>query len=288
MSFGLAVSPTTVFEHWQFDPVSAAGLAMESFVAVAYIVGWRMVRRRRPWSGWRVLSFVAGLLLIALVLQSGFSTYDDTVFSVHMTQHLVLMMAAPPLLAMGAPITLLLAILGPAGRRRVRGVLRDPSMQLIEGRKAAILLPLDYYGSMFLYMLTPLYRESEVNPGFHEFVHVYFLACGVFLWFPLIRMDPTRWRPAYRLQLLTISVGVPLFVLLGFLVAVEGRFVSPEHSVHQIRGGALMIGVLGAVLSLSGLVVIALRQRRRESRIRKAHAATVGRSVRTALLVSAD
>jgi cytochrome c oxidase assembly factor CtaG len=119
---------------------------------------------------------------------------------------------------------------------------------------------------MFIYMLTPLYRASEINSVFHEFVHAYFLACGILLWWPLIRMDPTRWRPTYRVQVGIILAGIPLYVLLAVLIAAEGQFISPAHSPHQIRVGALILGVLGTTLSLLGLMVLSQRQRIRTKR----------------------
>ena len=49
------------------------------------------------------------MLCLAFALQSGFATYDDELLWVHMSQHLLLMMVAAPLLAWGAPVRLWLA-----------------------------------------------------------------------------------------------------------------------------------------------------------------------------------
>jgi cytochrome c oxidase assembly factor CtaG len=252
-----SVSVHVVLTRWQFDTISCIGLAIEATAAVGYLGAvWALRRRGRKWPTTRAISFISGVVVIAFALQSGFSSYDDEVFWVHMTQHLILMMVAPPLLALGAPITLVLAVLKRPGRRRVMGLLRDPAMRMVDGPAAAWLLPLDYYGSMFVYMLTPLYRESEVNAAFHEFVHAYFLACGLLLWLPLIGRYPARWRPTFRTKLVVVAIGVPLYALLGILVGAEGRFVSPADSVQSIRLGAWVLALLGAVCSLFGLFVL--------------------------------
>ena len=269
-----AVSVNVVLTRWQFDTISCIGLALEATAAMGYLVAvWALRRRGRKWPTTRVISFASGVFLIAFALQSGFSSYDDEVFWVHMSQHLILMMVAPPLLALGAPITLVLAVLKRPGRRRAMGLLRDPAMRMVDGPAAAWLLPVDYYGSMFVYMLTPLYRESEVNIAFHEFVHVYFLACGLLLWLPLIGGYPARWRPAYRTRLFVVAVGVPLYALLGTLVGAEGQFVSPAHSAQSIRLGAWVLALLGAACSLSGLLLLwrveAVRTRSRAQRTAK-------------------
>src|SRR5215471_19405251 len=97
-----------VLTRWQFAPVVTA------FAVVAaglYLWGAERVRRRhpaRPWPLWRTLTFLLGLLVIVAATESGIGTYDDTLFWVHMVQHLMLLMIAPPLLVAGQPITLLL------------------------------------------------------------------------------------------------------------------------------------------------------------------------------------
>ena len=55
---------------------------------------------------------------IAFALMSGIDRYDTTLFSVHMVQHILLMLVAAPLIALSAPITLLLRVSSPETRRR--------------------------------------------------------------------------------------------------------------------------------------------------------------------------
>src|SRR5688572_25283682 len=62
------------------------------------------VPRYRSWC-WH-----AGLLVLFVALASPIATFDATLFWVHMVQHLLLTLVAAPLLALGAPITLLLRV----------------------------------------------------------------------------------------------------------------------------------------------------------------------------------
>ena len=48
-------------------------------------------------------SFVAGLLTIVVALDSPLDTYADQLFWVHMTQHILLLTVAPPLILLGRP-----------------------------------------------------------------------------------------------------------------------------------------------------------------------------------------
>src|ERR1700732_3870140 len=94
--------------NWQFALIVTAFTAL---VAAAYLWGVLRVRRRhprRPWPLRRTIPFLLGLLVIHLATPSGVGTYADTLFWDHMTQHLMLIMIAPPLLVVGQPATLLL------------------------------------------------------------------------------------------------------------------------------------------------------------------------------------
>jgi putative membrane protein len=265
----VSVDWTRVLTNWQTDAVSVTGIVLELAVVVAYCYGVARVRSSgRNWPAFRTVSFALGVASLAAVLQSAFAAYDDLLW-VHMTQHLVLMMVAAPLLAMGAPVRLCFAAGSGSVRRFVAEILHDPSMRLITGTTAAVLLPLDYFGSMAVYLLTPLYRLSEVNQGFHEFVHVYFLACGLMFWVPMLGQDPVAWRPTVRLKFILVTAGVPIYVAISAAMFAEGRFISAAHSLDDIHRGAVAMLVGGVVLTLMGDALVMWCERRRASTIRQ-------------------
>ncbi len=259
-----------VLTHWQTDDISVIGIVLELVAIAAYLYGVARVRSSgRSWPTFRTISFVLGVASLASVLQSGFAAYDDDLLWVHMTQHLVLMMVAAPLLALGAPVRLCFAAGSRSVRRFVAEILHDPSMRLITGTTAAVLLPLDYFGSMALYLLTPLYRLSEVNQGFHEFVHIYFLACGLMFWVPMLGQDPVAWRPSLRLKLALVTAGVPIYVAISTAMFAEGKFISPAHSLADIHRGAVAMLVGGVLLTLAGDALVVWCDQRRTSAIRQ-------------------
>jgi putative copper resistance protein D len=265
-----------VLTSWQTDTIAWVGIGLESASALLYIYGVsRVARGGRSWPISRTVSFLGGLVALTFVLQTGFASYDDDLLWVHMTQHLVIMMLAAPLLALGAPVRLTL-VAGSRGVRRVMAdLLHDPSLKLVGGRSAGVLLPLDYYGSMAVYTLTPLYRLSETNTGFHEFVHIYFLACGLLFWVPLLGADPATWRPSHRLKVALLAIGVPAYVAIGAGMLAEGKWISPGHTLSDIRRGTLAMAIGGIGLTLAGLLLVTQRdERRRSDRERRVTAAT--------------
>src|SRR5450756_584127 len=90
---------------WSWDPTVVLGLALS---AGLYTVGWRRLYRRglgRPvFPVWRAWCFAGGLASMGLALLSPIEVFSELFFFFHMTQHLLLMLAAAPLLLLGAPL----------------------------------------------------------------------------------------------------------------------------------------------------------------------------------------
>ena len=239
----------------QLSPDLYGAVLLELAAVGAYLVAaQRPSPRGKRWSAWRTASFVGGMTVVATALHSDVASYDG-VFAVHISQHLVLMMLAAPLLAAGAPITLALRTLGTRGRRRLVGVLQDPAMRPLSGRAAAILVPLDFYGSMVIYLLTPLYALSLDYEAAHIAAHAYFLSCGLLFWAPMLGVDPVRWRPRPKTARLLVACGFPASALLTAALLtlpapVDGVSPSATHA------GAWALLFAGSVLTVVDLALL--------------------------------
>src|SRR5436305_14945022 len=99
------MSPTldAFLRSWPYDPWLLIGFAL---TACVYLRGWLVLHRRDPmrWHPWMLAAFSAGLAAIYLALASPIEPWAGLLLQVHMLQHLLLMMAAPPLLWLGAPL----------------------------------------------------------------------------------------------------------------------------------------------------------------------------------------
>ena len=99
------MSPTldACLRSWPFAPWLLAALLLTAGV---YLRGWLVLRRRDPrrWHGGQPAAFLGGLAAIFLALASPVEPFADLLLQVHMVQHLLLMMVAPPLLWLGAPL----------------------------------------------------------------------------------------------------------------------------------------------------------------------------------------
>src|SRR5438034_11317300 len=126
-----------MLEPWTSDPalvwVVAAG--------ALYAIGSRRLTRAGPTATqrWRAASFAAGLAAILLALDSPIDDLADKLLWVHMVQHILLLMVAPPLLALARPWNRMWHGFPLQLRRRVSGaVLHAP--RWAPARRAASIL----------------------------------------------------------------------------------------------------------------------------------------------------
>src|SRR5258708_17114067 len=92
-----------VLRSWPLDPWLLVALLVGAGI---YLRGWLALRRRDPrrWHGGHLAAFLGGLAAIYLALASPIEPFAALLLQVHMAQHLLLMMLAPPLLLLGAPL----------------------------------------------------------------------------------------------------------------------------------------------------------------------------------------
>jgi cytochrome c oxidase assembly factor CtaG len=196
---------------WQLDPVALLALAP---VAAGY--GWaaRRVRRRhptRPWPKARTAAFSAGLGVIAAATSSSIGVYDMTLFTVHMAQHLALIMVAPPLLAAGRPLTLALHATRNPWHTRIKRAARSRPVSVITYPPVAYAV---YAVTIVGTHLSGVMDQVMQRPWLGQAEHLLYLGAG-YLFFVLVFGDePIRWRMAMpgRFALVVLSMAVDTFV----------------------------------------------------------------------------
>src|ERR1019366_2758510 len=95
----------TALLDWQFGPFPLLVLAACIAAGIWYLkADWALGTRGRRGKAQRTAAFFAGLVTVDLALQSPVATLPCGYFEAHVIQHLLLMIIAPALLAMGAPM----------------------------------------------------------------------------------------------------------------------------------------------------------------------------------------
>jgi putative membrane protein len=175
----------------------------------------------------RSVSFYSGLLVTYLALQSPIHTYSHRLFSVHMVQHLLLMMVAAPLLALGTPIVLGLRACSPSIRKRFL-------LPVVRSRVAAILSNPVVSWSAFTVVLwashfTNLYEDSLGNEAIHGLEHVLYLLAAVLFWRPVIALDPGPSRLSHPGRILYLFLAMPQMAFLGLAIYSSDTVLYPHY-----------------------------------------------------------
>src|SRR5207248_10681791 len=110
----------TDMSHWVFDPISLACVLASGVLYVAGVSRlWARAERGCGVRPWQIGAFAAGWIALVVALLSPVAAISEVLFSVHMTQHEILILVAAPLLVLGRPIVPFLWALSPAWRLRL-------------------------------------------------------------------------------------------------------------------------------------------------------------------------
>ncbi|MBX9581154.1 MAG: cytochrome c oxidase assembly protein [Gemmataceae bacterium] len=253
---------------WPADPWLWAGLLL---TALVYLRGWRVYHRHDPgrWGYDRLAAFFGGLMAIFLALGSPVEPFAGLLLSVHMVQHLLLVMVAPPLLWLGAPLLPMVRGLPEPVRAYWVGPLfgmrwlRRFASWITHPAPALVLLVV----STWAWHTPAAYELALRSSSWHYLQHLCFLAAGLVFWFPVVRPYPARPRwPVWLLVPYLLLADLSNTVLSALLTFSEVVLYPYYADVPRIGGSALddqaaagvLMWVPGSVaylLPLFGIVV---------------------------------
>ena len=251
-----------LFTGWSLDPVLTV---LAVWVAGLYLVGvWVLRERGVPWPVGRTISFVVlGQGTLFFATSSGLGAYDTSLLSVHMVQHMVLSMAVPLFLALGAPVTLMLRTLPARPRRWLVAVLHSRVARVLSFAPLTFLL---FVISPWALYFSSWYDASLRSVFVHEAMHLHLVVVGALFFWPLVGADPVPGRVAYPFRLLLIILTLPFHAFLGVTIMSQDTLIGgswyralpmswlPDPAADQHVAG----GILWASGDLVGLVFLAV------------------------------
>jgi cytochrome c oxidase assembly factor CtaG/ferredoxin len=265
-----------VFSSWEFNPWV---LLPTLILGIIYARGWRQLHRRAPhrFGFPRLTAFYAGLITILCALLSPLDAFAGWLLTVHMIQHLLLMMVAPPLILYGAPYLPLLS--GLPRQFLIDGV--GPFLASRALRKAGRFLAHPAFcWSVFIstniaWHLPVMYELALRSPTWHRVEHFSFLSTALLFWWPVIQPHPWVARaPRWTVIPYLFLADFQNTALAAFLVFYE-RVLYPTYETvpritsltpleDQAAAGALM-WVAGSIFFLVpvGLITIEVLSARR-------------------------
>jgi putative membrane protein len=244
--------------------------------------GETIATRRQVWC------FVGGLF--TLYVASSWPIHDwaeDYLYSVHMVEHLLITLVAPPLLLLGVPGWLTRWILQP---KWAAGVIRVLARPLVAGALFNVVVAVSH---------APFWVDGTLYHHFwHFWAHLFMFTVAMLMWFPVVNTVPEfphMNRPLKMLYLFMQSIipNVPAAflafatgVLYTYYLHVPRPFGISPVSDQQSAGAIMKIG--GTFLLWSIIVVVFFRwyaeQAERDASSRRRPPAVAAESVRTVQL----
>lgn len=188
---------------------AVAGWGLTVLLVLAPAAGYLSAARARRaagrrWPRGRAVSFLVGLVLVAVAVSPPMQALGHHDPRGHMIQHLLLGMFAPLALVLAAPVTLLLGSLPVARRRTVSAVLRSRVVHGLAHPATAGALDM---GTLYLLYLTPLYAVAAHNAVVHQLVNVHFLLAGCLFAWSIAGPDPAPRRPGIGIRVAVLIVA---------------------------------------------------------------------------------
>src|SRR5437763_5415666 len=263
----VAVPPFTgvsLVSQARLDPILALVVVL---AAGLYLYGVHRLRLRGDrWPAGRTVFLGLGLGSVVLVTMSGLGTYDDTLLSAHMIQHMVLSMVAPIFLALGAPVTLALRTLPVRARRGLVALLHSRVARVLAFPLVAYAL---FVATPFVLYFTQLYRLTLQHDWLHELVHLHFVAVGCLFFWPLLGLDPLPGRWPYPARALLMLLSTPFHAVLGLTIMQSTDLIAGDwypnlhlswadpRADQVLAGGILWAG--GEIVSVTMLGVLVVQ-----------------------------
>jgi len=280
---GLAV------RHWDVHPLIVIPLLLS---ALCYGVGiarlWTRAGAGNGITRWAAASFTTGWLMMAVALVSPVAWLSEILFSVHMTQHTLLMLVAAPLLAFGQPLFAYLWIAGPARRERVAAVLRKDgvvaSWRVLTSPLTVFLLQAI---ALWIWHLPTLYEAALRSDAVHALQHLSFVLTAAMFWWAVVY--GRYGRQGYGVSVLYVFLTAVHSGALGALLTVSpspwyrwyvghGDVWGIDALGDQQLAGILMWIPAGAVFIVLGLALFAAWMGEAERRVRLSSSDAAARS----------
>ena len=248
-----------------------------------YAQGWFRLRslNRSAVSAGQFALYLLGLSAIGVALISPIDSLATSLLSMHMVQHLLLLMIAPLGILLADPLPAFLWGL-PSKLRLRAGFLLAPG-SLARQLWTLTLLPVSwalYVLNLWAWHSPALYQLALREPGVHDAEHILFFFTALLFWWPIVDPSPRlHGQISYGYRIIYLVAATLQNTLLGMAISIPERVVYPFYAtVPQLRalapvddqalGGGIM-WVSGHMYLIPILLLVARMCAYEEQRLRQ-------------------
>jgi cytochrome c oxidase assembly factor CtaG len=250
--------------------VSVPPLVACAVAAALYALGGR---GRHRWA--REACFYAGVAITFVSLEPPFDDWADTSFALHMTQHVLLISFAAPLLVLGRPWPRMWLSFPAAPRHAVaRGLARGRWAAPLRAATRTLTRPpvaVCTLGATLGFWHVPyLYDAAAGNEAIHLLEHTSFMAAALLFWGPLLEAPPVRARIDHLRRAGWFAAGAVPGWILAIVLAESTHALYPFYATlhHRAFGlsplgdqqvGAGVMWVPGSIANFTLFIVYVYR-----------------------------
>ena len=252
-----------------------------------YTTGWLRLRKRtadsrqkRPSAGrqpltatWRLVSYWACLICIALSLLSPIDALGQQLFFMHMIQHLLLIMFAPPLLLIANPMPVVLWGLPDKWRLKAGYALghvlhRDSQFRnVLRKITAPGIIWLVWVIALFGWHDPSMYNAALRHEYIHDLEHLSFFIASMLFWWHITGAGPRIHRQfGYIARIAFVLAAVPPNMALGVWLAFNNNVIySYYEAVPRVWGisaltdqriGGIIMWIPGSMMFLLAALLL--------------------------------
>ena len=227
---------------WSLEPWLIVTLGVAVFL---YATGLRNLRRKsgrdRVVGAGEVSAFFAGTICIALALMSPIDTISDDLFSMHMVQHLLLMLVCAPLFVWSRPIIVFFYAAPTALRRRLgRFWARRRLGTLASVLMHPVMVWSAFIGIFVFWHIPGPYTLAVENEPIHDLEHLTLFITAFAFWSVVIEPSGRR-RLDHGSTILFVAATAVFSSLPGALMILTRRPFYPVHASGVTEWGLTLI-----------------------------------------------
>jgi putative membrane protein len=249
--------------HWSLDVwILFAVCALAGAYAAGVRRLWKRAGRGRGLPEWRAWAYYGGLAALLLALVSPVARVAGALFSVHMVQHMLLMVVAAPLLILGRPWLGCIWAL-PAESRRAVGLWWRRSFATRVGwalMSHPLVILVLHVVALWIWHLPRLYQSALERAALHHLEHASFFFTALLFWWALAEGGVGgRWH-GHGAGILYVFATALQSSGLGALLLFAREPWYPAHEAGTVLWGMDLLvdqQVAGAIMWIPGGLVYA-------------------------------
>ncbi|MFC3038668.1 cytochrome c oxidase assembly protein [Virgibacillus xinjiangensis] len=233
-----------VFAEWVLSLPFLAAL----FIYIAALIVSR--KNGRHWPIYRTMLWLAGTLLCLISVAGPLAQLAHGDFRVHMTGHLLLGMLGPLLMALGAPVKLLLRSLPVEHAKKFTRILRSRILGFLSNPAVTATVNL---GGLWILYTTDLYQLMHESTLLHILIHLHIFLAGYLFTVSLIYVEPIPHRTSYLYRSAILVLALAAHGILS-----KHIYANPPQGVpsQEAETGGMLMYYGGDAVDLLIVVIL--------------------------------